>query len=940
MMNRPHPLFLLLLLCCAACLLLACSDTTTTKDSDTHTPYTTRVPDSTSPAVTTAVTTTTTTAIATTVKGPDLVLPDINDTNGLMWYEFNEAENATVLKSSLSQPRDSILFAGTIGKEGGSYAVFSNENDGIKLNNTFTDFSQITDSTFLHPAQEALSVSFSILPDSLSGEQMLFEYGSQYRGFAIAIADGMLVASITASDSDAADGTQKRLTPYPLPETVCHTWTSIAFSFDGTLDGGTVTLYVNGLTVATLTDVGRYLPQVLDASGVATAAHGSNSLLMTDAPYRGGLDDLRIYQIAFTHIPALEEGVIYLQSAAYKNHYIKASASSLAVAAMVEPSLRGIIIEKGLADTAGVSLRMSGTNRYIAYLDGTLIAAEIPREEDKKLATFYQEEALARPGWGVDKPDAFISLRLMDSNRYLAADSGTLALITPSDATEKLSASFCLTGDQTAVIENLRGAVYYPSYALNAPQFFKWYDSAIIERDMQYAKTLGINAFRIWVSYEYWLENPDHFKASYDDFLTLADEYGIKIMVSLFEGCGKAEEGYYSENVWSRDYTKAWSITSPCKEIYTNQNRWDEPKAFVTWFFKTYGNDTRHMAIEIYNEPWGNREALAKYLSEYAVTMQGSVPITFGTAPAGGYNIVYSVEAGADMLHYHDNFPASADAFYKNAMTRIEQGRLSNLPVYCTEIQWVGGPATVNYPLYRNLAPTVNLLSETKVWAPFYWTLMVHPCYLDSYRNNYKMKNGLIQEDGSYYSYGDISAIAPEMDFSDAKINNHNPYDDKAYTYRYLFSDDFSDKNAYKWQTVNGTWSAAQGYYAGQGTAIANATAFADFSAAFSVSFEEEAGFVFRYQDAENYYLATVSETAYSLYKVVNGEKTLLASKTPEEAGKSFTVTVYAKGNELRLSANCTDCTATDPTFQCGAFGFYANQTAAFDALRVTYLAQ
>lgn len=929
--------FLFLILCLITALVACGSDaegaSKTSQTSTTPVSSITTIPSiTTEPAVTES-------AQVTTENTPttDITLPDIDDTNGLLWYECNEEEGASVLKSSLTQPRDSILFTGThrpsSGYDGTSCLYFS-EGEGIKLNNTFTSFSQITDSTFLHPATQAISVSFYILPDSFSGSQMLFEYGSMYRGFAIALIENELITSITAASAPDADGSQTMLDSYALPDTAPEGFIHILFTYDGTLDGGTATLYVNCQRVSKKSNVGSYLPQVLDASGVATSDHGTNSLLINGAYYQGLFDDLRIYKIGMTPLPTLEDGAVYLQSAAAKNHYIKTVGESLRVTSMVEPAHRGILLETGLADERGYSLRATGTGRYIAYTDGKLTLCEISTDADKKSATFYLENALATPNWA-DDASLFKSFRLMDTAEYLTNRNGMLVL---TDGSAPLDATFKLTGDQRAVTEGVRGVVYYPSYALNAPQFWKWYDHAIIERDMGYAKKLGFNAFRIWVSYEYWLEDPEHFEYAYNDFLALADTYGIKVMVSLFEGCGLAEEGYFSENVWSRDYTKAWSITSPCKEVYTDESRWNEPKAFVTWFFSQYKNDERHMAIEIYNEPWGNREPLAKYLSEYAITVQGSVPITFGTAPAGGYNVVYSVEAGADMIHYHDNFPGSTQLFENNAKTRIEQGRLANLPVYCTEVQWVGGPASVNYPLYRNLAPTVNTLIKTKVWAPFYWTLMMHPCYLDSYRNNYRMKNGIVQEDGSYYSLGNAEAIAPEADLSDATVNDHNPYDDKSYTYRYLFSDDFSDKNAYKWTVKSGTFTAENSSYAGQGIALANATDFADFSATFSVSFNESAGFIFRAKDENNYYLAAVSKSAYALYKVVNGERILLAEKTPEDAGNAFTVTVYAKGSELRVSANCTDCTVIDETFQRGAIGFFSDASATFDALTVTFL--
>ena len=936
-MKRRFLLITLMILLVTLCL-FACGDGKTSSVTTVTT-----APDT--PTRTTAETTAKETVGVTTVTPTppetpegDITLPEITDTNGLLWYTFEEGEGASTLKSALAQARDSIRFTGSLTASGGiddsGCASFAS-GEGIKLNNTFTEWGQITDGTFLHPATQTLSVAFYMMPDSLEGQQMLFEYGSQYRGFSVGIEDGALTVSVTAADSSDADGNKTLLDPVLLEGEVLEKWTHFFLTYDGNLDGGTVTLYLDFKKVASASSVGIWLPKVLDASGVATTDQGSNSHLWENAYYAGKLDDLRIYKEGFTPLPTLEEGVIYLQSAAKKNHYLKATEATVGCASMVEPALRGIVMEKGLADATGVSLRMSGTDRYLTVKDGKVIAQSIT-DSDKENATFYKTSPLALPTWGEGAADSFLSFSTRDGG-YLTAKDGTVSVSTPTDA-DRLSATFKLTGDQRAVIENIRGVVYYPSYALNAPQFWKWYDSAIIERDMQYAKTLGFNAFRIWVSYEYWLEDPTHFEDSYNDFLSLAEGYDIKIMVSLFEGCGKAEEGYYSANVWSRDYSKAWSITSPCREVYQNSARWDEPKTFVTWFFDKYGNDSRHMAIEIYNEPWGNREACAKYLSEYAITVQGSVPITFGTAPAGSYNVIYSVEAGADMIHYHDNFPGSTNAFKTNAENRINQGRLANLPVYCTEVQWVGGPSGVNYPMYQNLAPTVNKLTETKVWAPFYWTLMVHPCYLDSYRNNYKMKNGIIGEDGSYYSIENAQAIAPEADLSEATENSHNPYDDKFYTYKYTFSDSFGDKNAYKWRALTGSWSASSGAYVGSGVTLANATAFSDFTASFTLTPTSEAGFILRAQNETHYYYAAITVGKMTIYKVAEGEKTVLATTSVEYPGGAVTVSLEAKGNTLRISANCNDCIATDDSYTVGQIGFAAKDSATFDSLLVKFI--
>ena len=62
--------------------------------------------------------------------------------------------------------------------------------------------------------------------------------------------------------------------------------------------------------------------------------------------------------------------------------------------------------------------------------------------------------------------------------------------------------------------------------------------------------------------------------------------------------------------------------------MYTDKSRWDEPKAFVSWFFENYKNDSRLMAIAIYRKPNRECEPLTEYLTAHAATLQGSVPIT------------------------------------------------------------------------------------------------------------------------------------------------------------------------------------------------------------------------------------------------------------------------------------------------------------------------
>lgn len=865
------------------------------------------------------------------------LIGSINDGNGLLWYEFEESKGASKLYSSLAQPRDSIEVRATLlpneGVEGGAIS-FGGSGDRVKLNNGFNDVSQITSGTFLHPSFTTLSVAFYFMPETLEGDQLLYEQGDDKAGLSVGIVDGKLTAAVGVGRAATATGKARTIGEYPLSADDLQQWIHVAVTFDGNENGGTARLFVNGEVAAAKSSLGAVIPQTLDAAGLGAAYYGTNTLGLSDAYFKGKIDDLRIYSTAIQPMGKLESGVVYLQSAAAKNAYLKGSFASLTCDYSVEPALRGWILIDGLSGS-GVSLRLTGTNKYVVAENGGLTVRTVSTAEDKKAATFTAEAPLAVPSWGAASRSDFVSFRSADGT-YIAAVDGVVSLM--SAETSPLSATFKKTGDQTNVIEGLRGAVYYPSYALNAPQFWKWYDHDLIDMEMGYAEKLGINAFRIWVSYEYWLEDPEHFEAGFKDFLELAEAHEIKIMVSLFEGCGDSYD-YNSVHTWRRIYTGdacGWAITSPAAAIYNNRSRWDEPKAFVTRFIQLFGNDDRLMSIELYNEPWGtNRAALAKYLCEYAVTIQGSVPLIAGTAPADAFNIKDTIRLGMDQLQYHDNFPGSASAFRNNANGKIEQARLANLPVYCTEVQWVGGPSGINYPVYSNLAPTCNELMKTGKWAPFYWTLMVHPCYLNSYRNNYKMYNGLVNEDGTVNSLANAKAWANgEVDFSESTVS---PYTKGYYTYTVGFSDEFMSGNLYKWSISSGSWSATGEALGGAGLILANHTAFSELTATFTVRLNNGAGGLVLCADGERYLLARLSDERDVLEIVsVNGqEETVLASASAViDANGVQSVSVTVKDGKVTISCNCTEISA-EVTCTVGQIGFAAEGNVKFDNLRV-----
>lgn len=334
-----------------------------------------------------------------------------------------------------------------------------------------------------------------------------------------------------------------------------------------------------------------------------------------------------------------------------------------------------------------------------------------------------------------------------------------------------LSTGVYLSGDEKSTVqrdvpETIRGAIYVPSSAYNAPQMWKNFNVEETRRDFGYAREIHLNALRVWASYEYWEMEPGKFKTAFDQMLSVADKDGIRILISLFEHNGVPPT---PQNMWTEDPALAFCIKSPGLEITSpdHQDRWSQPRDFVKWFMENYGDDKRLLGIEVMNEPGGKEMPFTKSMLETAKSMQGTVPLTVGTANA--QQAEEFIPLGLNIIQFHNNFPRSCEEMEQSIREALALGAKYDLPVWLTEWQWVRPdgsgfgkqkvPLTETTPDYASLAATVQKYPV----GNFFWSLMVKRAYLPSQRKNGTV-NGLFWPDGSVWSLTDARSIA--IDFS------------------------------------------------------------------------------------------------------------------------------------------------------------------------------
>ena len=308
--------------------------------------------------------------------------------------------------------------------------------------------------------------------------------------------------------------------------------------------------------------------------------------------------------------------------------------------------------------------------------------------------------------------------------------------------------------------ESIKGAAYIPVRTCNAYQQWKEYDHEIADRDMGFAKKINLNAIRVWLSYEYWLENPVDFASKFEDFVEVAFAKGIRILPSLFECCGTDPS---PETMNDKDQFKGDAVRSPGTAIISDRKRWHEPFRFLDWFMDNYKFDSRILAVEVTNEPKNADDHIfAIALLKRAKSASGDLPTTVGCELISD-NVLY--KEYIDIYQTHENMPLS-EQYLEHVLKRaklIEE--VDKKPLWVTEWQQIrkggwgfNGESIAKDDLRPHHCTIAPFMHKFKT-GNFVWNLMLRPAYLKEPRAIGTF-NGIFHEDGSVYSLSDARAVA------------------------------------------------------------------------------------------------------------------------------------------------------------------------------------
>jgi len=233
----------------------------------------------------------------------------------------------------------------------------------------------------------------------------------------------------------------------------------------------------------------------------------------------------------------------------------------------------------------------------------------------------------------------------------------------------------------------LSGSNFLPNTASNALEMWQkeTFDPGTIDRELGFAKDLGFNIMRVWLSSLAWQADREGFKKNVDEYLTIADKHGIGTMFVFFCDCwnDNSKAGPQPEpkpgvhnSTWCQD--PSCDLRTDTTVLYS----WLEE--YVTDMITTHKDDPRVLVWDLYNEPGnsnhGNKSLpLVKNSFRWARKVNPSQPVTTGIYNLRAYEMNLFCINNSDIITYHNYNDLPLHSMEINLL------KLYGRPLICTE---------------------------------------------------------------------------------------------------------------------------------------------------------------------------------------------------------------------------------------------------------------
>lgn len=256
----------------------------------------------------------------------------------------------------------------------------------------------------------------------------------------------------------------------------------------------------------------------------------------------------------------------------------------------------------------------------------------------------------------------------------------------------------------------MSGANFNPSTAINQLEMWQeaTFDPETIDRELGFAEGIGFNTMRVYLHSLAYKADPEGFKKRMDKYLDIADSHGIKTMFVFFDDVWNTTPSIGKQPEPKPGTHNSGWMQDPGDPAHKQQENFPALEAYVKDILKTFGQDSRVLMWDLYNEPGNEGKEntsmpLLKAVFTWAREINPSQPLTAGLW-AWHFQELNTFQAlNSDILTYHNYSDPEHHQHIINLLKT--HGR----PMICTEYM-----ARTNNSRFANIMP---LLKKENVGA-------------------------------------------------------------------------------------------------------------------------------------------------------------------------------------------------------------------------------
>lgn len=154
----------------------------------------------------------------------------------------------------------------------------------------------------------------------------------------------------------------------------------------------------------------------------------------------------------------------------------------------------------------------------------------------------------------------------------------------------------------------LMGCNFVPTTAVNDVEMWSrdTFDADTIRRELGWARDIGMNTVRVFLSYTVWKAEGRAFLDHFDEFLGMAAEKDIRVMPILFDDCafdGGVDPFYGPQPAPVPGVHNSRWVPSPGFAVADDPQQAASCRAYVDAVVGAHKDDDRIVAWDLYNEP-------------------------------------------------------------------------------------------------------------------------------------------------------------------------------------------------------------------------------------------------------------------------------------------------------------------------------------------------